>query len=81
MDEEHRLTQSLFNRAAERVGSATRLQQRLRISSNDVLMYLQGKAIPPEAVMLRAVEIVLDELPRFRSEFSSEAWQALSLPK
>ena len=80
MDEEHQLTQRLFNRAAERVGGATRLKQRLRISSNDVLMYLQGKAIPPEAVMLRAVEIVLDELPRFRSEFSSQAWRALSLP-
>lgn len=81
MDDEHRLIERLFNRAAERVGSASGLKRRLRISSNEVLMYLQGKAIPPEAVMLRTVEIVLDELPRLRSEFSREAWRALSLPQ
>jgi len=81
MDEEHELVLRLFNLAAERVGGATRLKQRLRISSNDVLMYLQGKQVPPEAVMLKAVELVLDDLPRFRSHFSSEAWRALSLPK
>ena len=81
MDDEHRLVLKLFSRAAARAGSAGHLALRIKASPNEVSTYMQGKAIPPEDVLLRTVEIILDELPGFRAEFSPEAWQSLSLPK
>jgi hypothetical protein len=37
--------------------------------------------MPPEALLLRVVDVILDELPAIRTEFSPEVWQSLSLPK
>ena len=81
MDEEHELILRLFSRAAARVGNVSHLALRIKASPNEVLRYMQGEAIPPEDVLLRTVEIILDELPRFRSEVSAEVWRSLSLPK
>lgn len=79
MDAEHELVLRLFSRAATKVGSVAHLAQRLGISYADVAAYMRGKAIPPEPVLLLAVEVILDELTYFRANFP-EAWKALSLP-
>lgn len=81
VDDQHKLILRLFSRAAARVGSIAHLGIRLHISSADVGLYMQGKAIPPEEVLLGAVAIILDELPNIRSEFPPEVWRSLSLPK
>lgn len=80
MDAEHELILRLFSRAAAKVGSVNQLALRLGISYADVATYMQGKAIPPEPILLRAVELILDDLPYFRANFA-QAWQSLSLPK
>jgi hypothetical protein len=81
MDDEQRLILRLFSRAAARAGSAQHLALRIKASPNEVLMYMQGKKVPPEEVLLRAVDIILDELPGIRADFSTEVWRSLSLPK
>jgi len=81
MDDEHRLISRLLSRAAAKVGSPERLAIHIQASPAEVWSYMQGKKIPPEAVLLRAVEVILDELPNFRTEFSPEVWHSLSLPK
>lgn len=80
MDDEHRLVSRLFSRAAVRVGSVGLLALRIKASPKEVLRYMQGEAIPPEDVLLRAVDIILDELSTFRGEFAPQVWQSLSLP-
>ena len=79
MDAEHELILRLFSRAATKVGSVSHLAQKLGSSYADVATYMQGKAIPPDPVLLRAVEIILDELAYFRANYP-EAWKSLSLP-
>jgi hypothetical protein len=81
MDAEHELILRLFSRAAARAGNVGHLALRIKASPNEVLKYMQGEAIPPEDVLLRAVEIILDELPKFRAEASPEVWRSLSLPQ
>jgi hypothetical protein len=81
MDDAHRLVLRLFNRAVHSVGSVAHLAVQLGISRGDIDLYVRGEAMPPEAVLLKAVELVLADLPHMRSEFPAEVWQSLSLPK
>ena len=53
---------------------------RLRIPYSEVRTYLDGHAMPPEAVLTQAVELILDDLPAIRSGFSESAWRSLPLP-
>ena len=73
--------QRIFVRCAEKVGSASALALRLRISYSELATYLAGHAMPPEAVLVRAVELVIEELPSIRTGFSESAWSALPLPR
>lgn len=79
MDSEHELILRLFTRAAAEVGSVSHLALRLGVSYADVALYMQGKAIPPEPVLLGALELILHDLPYFRANYA-DAWKALSLP-
>ena len=36
--------------------------------------------MPPEAVLVRAVEMIIEDLPTIRSGFSEAAWRSLPLP-
>ena len=81
VDDQHRLILRLFTRAAAKVGSAAHLAMDLGIPYGELTLYLQGRAIPPEDLLLRTVAIILDELPNIRPEFSAELWHSLSLPK
>ena len=80
MDGEHRLVSRLFSRAAVRVGNVGLLALRIKASPKEVVRYMQGEAIPPEDVLLRAVEIILDELSTFRHDFPPQVWRSRSLP-
>ena len=79
VDSEHELILRLFSRAAAEVGSVRQLALRLGISYADVATYMQGNAVPPEPILLKAVELILDDLAYFRVNFP-DAWQSLSLP-
>lgn len=81
MDEKHAVIRRLFSRGAMKTGSAAAFARELGITFGDLRAYLEGKQMPPEEVLLRAVATILDELPAIRSEFAPEVWQALSLPQ
>jgi len=81
MSEQHRIIQRLFIRAAEKHGSTAFLARHLAIPYSELRLYIQGEAMPPEAIILRAVDLILEELPAIRSEFAPEAWASLSPPK
>ena len=50
--------------AAAAVGGSKPLRDRLGASSAEVLAWLSGTEVPPRAVFLRAVELVLDDMDR-----------------
>lgn len=78
--EEIAIIRHLFARAARKVGSAARLAETLGISYEDLRSYHYGTAVPADAGLLRAVDLILDELPAIRAMFSQKAWRSLSLP-
>jgi hypothetical protein len=41
---------------------------------------MSGHAMPPEAVLVRAVELIIEDVPSIRSGFSDAAWRSLPLP-
>ena len=73
--------QRIFTRCAEKIGSASALALHLRIPYSEVATYLSGHAMPPEGVLVRAVELVIEDLPAIRSGFSEAAWHSLPLPR
>lgn len=62
------------------MGSASALALHLRIPYSELATYLAGHAMPPEAVLVRAVELIIEDLPTIRSGFSDAAWRSLPLP-
>lgn len=50
--------------AADLLGGPARLRESLKASSADVAAWLAGTKEPPQAIFLRVVEIILDELDR-----------------
>jgi hypothetical protein len=80
MDESSAIVQRLFTVAAQRVGSASALGRHLGLTYAELRPYLAGEAMPPEQVLLRTVEVVMEDLPLIRSGFSENAWRSLALP-
>jgi hypothetical protein len=80
MDETTAIVRRIFLRAAQRIGSVAALSRELGTSYSEIKAYVAGEAVPPESVLLRAVEICIDDLRELRSGFSERAWQSLSLP-
>jgi hypothetical protein len=81
VSEEFAIVERLFIRASMKLGSVQRLATQIGCGYADALRYMDGMAIPPDDGLLRAVEVVIDELPELRAAFSKEAWRALSLPE
>lgn len=63
-----------------KIGSTAMLAQHLRIPYSEMRAYLDGEAMPPEDVLLRTVDTILEELPAIRGEFPPEVWHSLRLP-
>ena len=80
MEESNAIVQRLFTLAAQRVGSAYALGRHLGLTYAEVQPYLAGEAIPPEELVLRTVDLVIEDLPIIRGAFSEQAWRALALP-
>lgn len=80
MEETNVIVQRLFVLAAQRVGSASALGRYLGLTYAELSPYLAGEAIPPEGVLLRTVDLVIDDLKTVRGAFSEQAWRSLSLP-
>jgi hypothetical protein len=78
--ESQAIVERLFTRAAEKVGSVSRLARELNVPYSEVRSYVHGEAMPPEEILLRAVDFIIEELPAIRAGFSREAWQSLGLP-
>jgi hypothetical protein len=78
--ESNAIVQRLFEVAAQRAGSASALGEHLGLNYAQLQPYLAGKAIPPTDVILRAADLVVEELKIVRSGFSEHAWRSLSLP-
>ena len=81
MDEANAIVRRLFERAAERVGSVYALGRLLNLGDYDLKRYLAGEAIPPEEVLLRTVDLVVDDLRIMRGSFSEQAWHSLGFPR
>lgn len=81
MSERHAVIKRLFLRAAQRLGSAAALARHLGIPYSEVQEYIQGESMPPEAVLLATVQIILDEISRIRAEFPAEVWRSFPLPE
>jgi hypothetical protein len=74
------MVRRIFVRAAERLGSAAELGRHLGLSYAELRPYLYGQAMPPETILLRAVDIVIDELKVLKTSCSESTWRSLSLP-
>jgi hypothetical protein len=81
VDESQAIVQRLFSRAAQKIGSTSALALRLGISYTELGTYVSGEAMPPESVLVAAVELLIEEIPVLRREFSEAAWRALPLPR
>ena len=57
----HNAALTVFTRAAEKVGGLDVLSQQLGVSVSTILRYMEGDEPTPEAIYLRAVDIVLGE--------------------
>jgi hypothetical protein len=74
--EEKAIVRRLFARAAERTGSASALAQSLGLPYTAIRGYLAGEALPPEDLMLRTLELIIEDL-ELKHEISSQAWMSL----
>src|SRR6266849_9124714 len=75
-EETQAIVQRLFARAAERQGSAAALAHHLNVTYSELRTYISGEAMPPEFILLRAVNLLIDELPEIQRGFSQRAWRS-----
>jgi hypothetical protein len=57
------LAQRVLAKAAVRVGGADRLAAYLKVTPEELEVWLTGKAVPPVEVVLRAADLLIDEDP------------------
>ncbi len=81
MEEQLAIVRRIFRAAVEKEGSAARLAHQLGLSFRELGTYLRGEAMPSEYVLLRAVSLILEELPSIRAASSNDAWISLALPR
>jgi hypothetical protein len=65
--------QRLFALAAQRVGGGPPLVQHLRITYSELRTYLAGEAMPPEEVLLRAVDLLIEDSKAMTNGLSEQA--------
>lgn len=77
MNEQLTILRRILVTAGRRAGSVEGLAAHLGVSEKQIRAFLVGAATPSDAVLLKAVEIILDDLPAIRAEFSEKAWRSL----
>lgn len=77
MEDLHAVVQRLFVLAAQRIGGASALAKALDLDASEIKRYLAGEAVPPEDVLLRAVDLVLEDLKGLQVGISRETWREL----
>jgi hypothetical protein len=75
--EETATIERLFALAVQRAGGQGALVQHLRITYSELKTYLKGEAMPPEEVLLRAVELVIKDSKAVTSGLSGQALRSL----
>ena len=80
VNERQSIVRRIFMCAAERLGSTSILARDAGITFSELRTYLSGEAMPPEEVLLKVVEIIIDQIPVIRTEFPIEDWRSLRLP-
>lgn len=80
MEESLAIIQRIFTCAAMKIGSAAHLADYLGIGHGDIGLYLRGQTMPTDLVLLKVVDLLIEEMPAIRSEFSEAAWKALGRP-
>lgn len=80
MEESLAIVQRIFTCAAMKIGSAAHLADYLGIGHGDIGLYLRGQTMPTDLVLLKVVDLLIEEMPAIRSEFSEAAWKALGRP-
>lgn len=68
----------LFTRAAERFGGAQRVAKEFNIPDDELAAYMAGNAMPSDALLVKAVDVVMEELPALSSQFSEAARQVMA---
>ena len=65
---DHRaLGQHVLAKAAARIGGADELAKYLAVAPEKLELWLSGAEVPPVAVVLRAVDLVIDDRSAFTS--------------
>ena len=73
LEESTAIVERLFALAAQCVGSASALARRLGLRYSELRTYLAGEAMPPEEVLLRALELVIEHRKAVQSGLSEQA--------
>jgi hypothetical protein len=72
-EESKAILQHLFALAVRRVGGTAALGRELGILYSELRTYMAGEAMPPSDVLLRAVDLVIED----SGPFSEQAWRSL----
>ena len=68
------IVRRIFVAACYRFGSAASFADFLGISQSELSQLLEGSVMPSDAVLLRAVDLIIEDLPMMRAEFSPAIW-------
>ena len=64
--------QRIFRLAAERVGGAAELSRHIGMTQPELDPYLRGEAIPPFTALLKAVDLVIEQV-----NLADRPWQSV----
>lgn len=64
--------QRIFSLAAQRVGGTAELGQHLGMTRSELEPYLRGEAIPPFPALLRAVDLIVEQV-----NLADRPWQTV----
>ena len=76
-EEAKAIVQRLFVRAAQRAGGTVALGTYLGLTYSELRRYLSGEAIPPGEVLLKALDLALEDVDLIKSGSSDQAWRFL----
>ena len=75
--EELAIIRRVFVAACVKFGSSAHFARHLGISPSQLRLYLDGRALPADEVLLKAVNLIIEEIPTIEREFSKSDWAAV----